>query len=226
MKVWSLGLVLALGWNLAVGQEVTKNFQFTDGIYLSLESWQQNAPDLSWEVVRSNVFTNPQTFITQIAWLVYEEGPQQGDTIRLDDVWGVCLAGIPYVQIDRSLARKDLATFAGLQVRGNLCYYAFERSETRKIRMPVYNPVSGKPFRETMIEREYDYIEERLLRFETGETLRFTYRNFLTLIQDDEQLTQSVLELSPEEIPEKLFKCLLIYDDRNPVYIQPKTIKP
>ena len=224
-----IGLLLFLGINIsaiAFGQEVTKNFQFTDGVYLSLESWQKNQPDYSWEAVKSNVFTNPQTFITQVAWMVIEEGELAGDSIQLENIWGVCLAGIPYIQIDRKQARKDLATFAGLQVRGNICYFAFERVETKKIWMPVYNPVSGKPFREKVIEREVEYVEERLLRFETGESVRFTYRNFLAWIQDDEQLTQSVLELNNTEVQEKLFKCLLIYDDRNPVFIQAKTKKP
>ncbi len=226
MRVWIAIIGFVFVGTFSHAQEVTKNFQFIDGIYFSLESWQQNAPDLRWDQVRSNLYTNPQTFLTQVAWVVREEGSLAGDSIDLDQVWGVCLAGIPYVQIDREIARKDLATFAGLQVRGNICYYAFERSETREVWMPVYNPVTGKPFRETVVEREYHYVEERLLRFNTGENVRFTYSNFLRWIQDDEQLMQSVLDLTPDEVQEKLFKCLLIYVDRNPVFIQPRTKKP
>ena len=57
------------------------------------------------------------------------------------------------------------------------------------------------------------------MNFETGEVADFTIENFLKWILDDPRLIQSINELSQEEAQEKLFKCLLIYDDRNEVFV-------
>ena len=58
------------------------------------------------------------------------------------------------------------------------------------------------------------------MHFETGEVKDFTVENFLQWIQDDENLVETIMELSEEERQEKLFKCLLIYVDRNEVKIR------
>jgi hypothetical protein len=48
----------------------------------------------------------------------------------------------------------------------------------------------------------------------------FTKENFMNWIENDQQLWATVKDLSPEETQEKLFKCLLIYIDRNAVYLK------
>lgn len=70
-----------------------------------------------------------------------------------------------------------------------------------------------------MIEREMDIKVEKMLHFQTGETADFTVGNFRKWILDDPRLIQSINELTPNEAQEKLFKCLLIYDDRNEVFV-------
>jgi len=58
------------------------------------------------------------------------------------------------------------------------------------------------------------------MNFETGETVDFTKRNFLKIIAGDKELTKAVEELQGTDIIDKLFKCLLIYDDRHPIYVK------
>jgi hypothetical protein len=70
------------------------------------------------------------------------------------------------------------------------------------------------------VEREERVTFEKILHFETGEVLDFTVDNFLSWIQDDENLVETILDLPPEERKEKLFKCLLIYVDRNEAWIK------
>lgn len=90
----------------------------------------------------------------------------------------------------------------------------------KKVQVAAYNPLTGRPFRVGTVEREEEIIVEKIMRFETGEVAEFTFENVLAWIQDDPLLVETILELPDEEKQEKLFKCLLIYDDRNEVFLR------
>ena len=115
--------------------------------------------------------------------------------------------------------------FVGLKVRGKLCYYAYETKEERWVEIAAYNPLTGKPFRKGKVSKEIEVVREYLLHFENGQVRAFDKAGLLHFIEDDEQLWKTVDELTDEEVKRKLYKCLLIYDDRNPVYLPLKTKK-
>lgn len=198
---------------------VSKNFLFREGIFRSYESFRSNTPDWSWEEAEAILFTNPQTFLTQIQQLRLKTPDGPGALIHPDSIWGICLQGIPYIRLDRDWIQKELATFAPLELRGKICYFDFERTDTVQVRMTAYNPANGRPFRQAMVGKEVDVNCPRILNFQTGETADFTRDNLLRWITDDPALTQTVLELEEDELDSKLFKVLLIYVDRNRVYI-------
>ena len=216
--MWYVRALLLLLACPLIGQsdslQVTKNFHFQDGIYLDHFSFRANQPDHTWDEVQSNLFTNPQTYLTQIEFIRVD-----GTELPLDSVWMVCLGGIPYLRLPAGSIQKDLATFAGLQVRGKICYLNYPKLETRKVEMSAYNPVTGRPFRTGLVEREEWVKVEQVLHFESGVVRDFTVNNLLGWIQDDAQLVRTIQDLSPAEAKEKLFKCLLIYDDRNLVFV-------
>jgi len=197
---------------------VSKNFLFNDGIYLTLESFQQNQPDLHWDSVKTNIFTNPQTFLTQIEFIKLRN-QTENKNLDLENIWGISLAGIPYIRLDKKAVKKDLTVFAGLQLRGKICYFTYEDYVTKKILMPVYNPVTGRPYRVAEIERESLERYKKIMRFDTGEIVDFNPENVRLWTADDQQLIRSMNELSAPALEERLFKILLIYDDRNKVQI-------
>lgn len=198
---------------------VTKNFRFTDGIYLSIGELQANAPFWRWEELSVRYFTNPQTSLTQIESILLRKDSL---LIKADDIWGVCIDGIPSIRLPRKEINKDLATFAALKLRGKICYFTYPDWRMKKIQIAAYNPLTGLPFRVGTVEREQEVIVEKIMRFDTGSLADFTVENLLAWIQDDPQLIATFQGLSQEEKQEKLFKCLLIYDDRNQVFLQNK----
>ena len=201
---------------------LTKNFKFTDGIYLTFAAFQRNQPDLQWKEVRAQVFSNPQTFLTQIEDLQLKDTTQH--QIKLTDVWGISLDGIPYLQLPADAVDGELATFAGLKVRGKLCYFEYERTEETDVKIQAYNPLNGRPFRTGFVKRTLPVLYPRILNFNTGEITPFDKENLLEQIEEDQQLIRTIEQLSPREVADKLFKCLLIYDDRNPAFIKTTTI--
>lgn len=195
---------------------LTKNFKFEDGIYTNFEAFQQNQASISWDSVAPSLYTNPQTFITQVDYIIHKK-----DSIQLDSLWGICLNGIPYIRLPKD-SLQELTHFAGLQVRGKICYFSYEKEVDYPIEMAAYNPLTGRPFRKAIITRSTRVKYEKMLHFDTGLIEDFEVTNFLKWIEDDPQLSDSIKELPTEEAQEKLFKCLLIYDDRKTIEILKK----
>ena len=198
--------------------KLTKNFQFQDGIYLSLEEFQANEPTFGWDELSASIFTNPQTMLTQISSISLPNG---GEDLVLDahSIYALSIEGVPSILVESAEIQKNLATFAALKVRGKICYFGFPTIQKKEIAMQAFNPKNGRPFRTSTIEREEEVFVEKMLHFETGEILPFEVNNFLKWIQEDADLVKTISELNPKEQKEKLFKCLLIFDDRNHLYL-------
>lgn len=194
---------------------VTKNFLFKEGIYLTFQSFRNDDPDFSWEQVHGVMFTNPQTFLTQVESI----HPNGQEAISPDSIWGICIQGIPYIRLSRTWIQKELATFAPLQLRGKICYFEFNRKDTADVLITAYNPANGLPFRKGVIRKAYDVNIPKMLNFETGAVVDFNRENLVAWIGDDPELAEAVAALREEELKTKLFKSLLIYVDRNNVYI-------
>ena len=212
--LWCLGLS---GWLPAQDSLwVQKNFKFSAGIYYTFEAFKRNQPDASWEEVQASVYSNPQNFMAQVEYI------QGSNTIpvSVDSLWGICLGGIPYIRLPRGSVNRSLTGFAGLRLRGKICYFNYENEEMRSVEMPVYIPNTDFVFRRAWVDREETILYEKILHFETGEVVDFNPYNFRRWIGDDERLVQTLDQMSLNEVEEKLFKCLLIYVDRNPINIK------
>lgn len=200
---------------------LTKNFKFQDGVYLSLAAFQNNQPDYTWSELKTNLFSNPQTFITQVEYIQLKgDSVTTTKALDLETVWGISLDGIPYIRLPKNTLSTDLMSFAGLQVRGKICYFEFDRQEMRDVLMPVYNPLTRQPFRQAYVKREKQIYYQKMMDFKTGEIKTFNTENMLLWIEDDRKLWNAVNSLTEDEAHEKLFKSLLIYDDRQKIYIK------
>lgn len=198
---------------------LSKNFQFKDGVYLSVQEFQNNQPSLTWEEVYAMVFSNPQNFMVQVQY-IRRGRTDDAPFINLQEVWGICLGGIPYVRLEKGAVDKSLTVFAGLRLRGKICYFNYENEVVKELEMPVYNPGTDIVFRKATVERKQTVVHEKMLHFETGEIAPFDAAHFKAWIDDDPRLVKTLEAMSSEELKEKLFKCLLIYVDRNEVNIK------
>jgi ribosomal 50S subunit-associated protein YjgA (DUF615 family) len=84
--------------------------------------------------------------------------------------------------------------------------------------MYVHNPYTGERIgKKTVTNRDLVFIQ-KLMHFQSGENIDFSFDNFKAWASDDKGLLKSIEEMKNEEKESKLFKTLLIYNDRNPVY--------
>ena len=103
-----------------------------------------------------------------------------------------------------------MTNFAALKVRGKICYFEYEDFEEVQVPMPVYNPVTGRPYQVALVSRKVDVYYEKIMDFETGRIEDLTVENLKKWVGHDAQLSNA-LESLGEDADEKLFKCILIY---------------
>ena len=195
-------------------QEVmTKNYLFEDGLYLSFEDFKNNKPVYKWEEVKVNLFQNPLTFTAKSEKIFYIPAEDK----KLENVWGFSKDGIPYINLN--IEDEVLDQFAGMRVRGKICYFTYDEEQPKTAAISAYNPYTKKPFRTAEVSVSETVRNELMIRMEDGMIEDFKVENFKHWIKDDIQLTATLTDLKKEEVAEKLFKCLLIYNDRNEVMV-------
>ncbi len=215
--VFLLGLLMLLVVGNLTAQEaqavVTKNYKFNDGIYFSFADFQKNKPVLKWEELHGNVFSNPENFTVKAEILKQKSLGPSAENL-LDSIWGFTMGGIPFVKIEKR-KNEPLTLFSGIRVRGALCYYSYETREEKEIVFSAYNPVTAAPFRRSVEKRNLKIKKEKILLFKTGEVLDYNYENMVVCLKDDPTLLRAIYQIEDYELEEKMFKCLLIYNDRH-----------
>lgn len=202
----------------AAANFLNRDYQFRDGLYLTYAAFQSDAPDYTVDQLEGRLVTNDETGLTKSDYLGIKRDTGAVD-IDLSQVWGICLDGVPYIRLTDKGKEEGFATFAKLKVRGAICYFTFETTEPKYVEVKAYNPLNGKPFRKARVKNMEQVDNKMMLRFDTGEVRLFNKENLLAWIEHDAQLTEAVQAITPEKEEEQLYRSLLIYDDRHPVYI-------
>lgn len=202
----------------AAANFLNRDYQFQDGLYLTYSAFQADSPDHLIDQLEGRLVTNDETGLTKSDYLGVKSDTGAVD-IDLSSVWGICLDGIPYIRLTGKGEEPGFATFAKLKVRGAICYFTFETDEPKYVEVKAYNPLNGKPFRQARVKNMERVDNKMIMRFDTGEVKVFNKPNLLAWIEKDPQLTEAVHAITPDKEEEQLYRSILIYDDRHPVYI-------
>jgi hypothetical protein len=213
------GLLICIPFVVQAQVEVTPTFRFQNGIYLTLEEFQYNKPALVWTDFEKRSNTNPQSLITQVDFIKNKETEEY---IDLDKIWGICIEGLPFIRIPKDSINKELATFAGLRVAGNISYYSYENRVEKEYDFAAYNPFNGQPFRKATVSRSVNVFKEKIFSFEQGNMLNFERNTLHQLMEGDPQLQQVLkgLNIKEENYKEQLFQLLMSYNRRHPAYFK------
>ena len=196
---------------------VSKNMKFKDGVYKSFLVWQKNLPDVKMSEITMSYFLNPITNLLEIDTIATRKTHER---ISPDSVWSIVLSGVTYISVPKKEISKSLTTFAALTSTGNFCYYQYQVKETTKVPMTAYIPQTGEPFMTKEVTKTEIVWRQKLMAFETGQTFDFDVPTVKKLVADDPGLIASLNALKPSETVNKLYKCLMIYNDRHPVFLK------
>jgi hypothetical protein len=207
----------ALGWPVNDSlQAVDVNYQFVDGVYTSIEALKTNVPSFSLANISGSLVLQEEEYLLKVEEL-YPRG-RADLLLELQKFKVICVNGLPYVQAFVE-EERNYTVYAGLRVRGRLCYYSYEQNYRDTVLIRAYNPVTGRPFRQQNIVRDQAQLHEKVMDLSTGIVYDFNLENMLTLLASDKPLVGSLIKLSPAEAYARLQKCLLIFDDRHPFYL-------
>lgn len=210
-----------LAFSQADANFLDRNYEFRDGLYLTMAAFQSDTPDIPINDLEGRLVTNDDSGLTKSDYLAMKTDTGAME-IDLENVWGITLDGEPYIRISENTGDQQFATFAKLRVRGAICYFTFESEQEHYVEVKAYNPLNGKPFRRGRVKNMKTVDNKRILRFDTGEVAPLTREILLNWVQDDPQLTEAIEALEGADITDKLYRSMLIYDDRHPVFITRK----
>jgi len=210
-------LLLVFSTGLVAQTSLTQSFRFESGVYKTFEEFQKNRPSYNAADIEGNFFINDQTRQAKVEYIRLKKNKTN---LNLEELWGIVIKGIPYIKTNPSLPSHHLKVFASLEVRGNICYYAYDDIEEKEFLFKAYNPLIGKPFRSGSQKRKVSVVKEKILRFETGETVDFNYQNLLKWLEDDKEITKALKSLGPEKAEDRLFDALLLYNDKHLIPIK------
>lgn len=209
-----LGLVPV---SLLAQQPVGNNYPFKSGVYTSFNEFSADNPIVDSTFPKMQYDLNAEENIL----ILKPESQSMLDSLTQKQIWGLCLNGVPYIKTDDK--QEGRPYFVKLHVIGKLSYYYYKAFREKEVIMYVHNPYTGERIgKKTVTNRDLVFIQ-KLLHFQTGENIDFNFDNFKSWTADDKGLQKSLSEMNTEERESKLFKTLLIYNDRNQVYPNKKT---
>ncbi len=184
---WSLTACLILVIAGTVWSQARSRIIPPNGLYLRPSSLANQTPEFNWDDIVSE-------------WYVGEEDHYlrgkfyQKDTGLLIRPLVVCLADGCFL-LDPIRTDTLIQYYAPLIECGAICVYRIEREYPIQVPIRAYNPVNGRPFIESSVERRTSSEKLMMWRPETNEHALLTTANYISWTGADDWTTMRESEL-------------------------------
>jgi hypothetical protein len=98
---------------------------------------------------------------------------------------------------------------------GKICLFEIKEERVETAPMGVYDLDNGQLLYTKYLPQKQTFTTRKMLKWETGEIKDLTASNLLEWIKTDKKLHLTLKELSPQEAEKRLWKTVLIFNDRN-----------
>jgi hypothetical protein len=195
--------------------QITNNFEFSNGVYLTINDLQKNQPNYNWQEVKASAHINREKNIVRFEYLnIVDSLENVLQNLANTNFWGVCVNGVPYIRVADTMLHE--VQFVGLRTRGRICYFEYDSYEMSIVPMTIYDPNTRKPVWVQNVENKELVTREKMMDFSTGTVEDLDISIFKDWIKNDAQLMNTINDLSEKEVNKKLYKMMLIYNDRHP----------
>lgn len=211
LLVLLFGLAPMLTFAQSDSTKLNSKFRFRDGIYWSAAALKSNKPNLvSTDLTKHAVVTD--NVIQMTADL---------KNTALKTAWCIVKNGVPYLQYRADTVSTDVQTFYKLQLQGKICYFSYNKNEMKQVPMNVFDPQTGRLIYTSFIQNREKTAYRFICRLSDGNILPLNRKNLAEWTLDDKKLAVSILELQDDaELAARLFKSVLVYNDRNFVWVK------
>jgi hypothetical protein len=191
--------------------KLTAKFRFRDGVYATARDWRNNEPTFQDDLLlKDAIYTSGS--------LDFVKTPDP----KVATAFAIVKDGVIYIHHnDTDSLRSTKANFVKLQIQGKLCYFSLTRREDKKVPMNVYDPSNGAyVYTGYVINRETN-VYRYFFSFKTGEIFILNTENLSRQAADDKKVVATIADFkADDDLQQRLFKTLLVYNDRNTVFVK------
>ena len=204
--------LILLSWGDVFAQkkmvEYSTDFEFKNGIYLSINEFKNNAPiPISKIIFHSN--KDDKDFLKYVmdeSGFKYIDSTGKELELKTNSVWGYCSNGAVFINHGTSFNRVGII--------GSICHFV----GLVKVRIAVSDPFYYNQSYGSM-PPQYTYVSEQLiLDFESGSVLEFNVENMEYLLQRDEEILKEFDALKKKKKRDSIFLYLRKYNEKYPIY--------
>jgi hypothetical protein len=183
----------------------SRDYEFNEGIYLTIDQFKQNSPILKSAIV-SPISKDQRDFLTEVLEqknFTYKDAAGTEQKVETKTVWGYCQNRTIFLNFNNDFNR--------VIVIGSLFHF----TATIRISMPGIDPIMG-------INNSYDETRQFILNTETNKVLDFNVKNMESILATDPELYQQFMALKKRKKPDLIFVYLRKYNEKHPLYLPVK----
>ena len=186
------------------------SFSFNEGIYLNFDSFKSNNP-IPFESLISPAYTENGFYdkFDSIEFISYSGNYGNTVTIPLQDIWGYCKKGKPYIYwADKFNLVPYVGSITHFITTIKVYYSGYHD--------PYYDPYGHNPTSRTY---QSDELRQYIIDMETGKIMDYNLSNIEILLKRDPEVYNDFMELRKRKRSKQMFYYVGIYNEKNPLYL-------
>ncbi len=189
----------------------SRDYEFTEGIYLTASQFRQNNPILKSSIV-SGIPKSEIDFFKQVIEqknIVYKDTTGQEQKIETSSLWGYCQNRSVYINFNKE--------FNKLNVIGTLCHFtAIIINPFGVYKDPIsYNYGTG-------IINTNEELGQFVFNSQTNKVHEFNVENMEILLKNDADLYNQFMVIKKRKKPDAIFVYLRKYNEKHSLYLPQK----
>lgn len=186
----------------------SRDYEFTEGIYLTVTQFKQNNPILKSAVV-SGIPNSELDFLKQIVqqkYIIFKDSTGKEQKIETSSLWGYCQNRSVYINFNKE--------FNKLNVIGTLCHFTATVVTALGFRDPMgYN--NG-------FNNSSDELRQFVFDTKSNKVYDFNVKNMEMLLINDADLYNQFMALKKRQKPDAIFVYLRKYNEKHSLYLPKK----
>lgn len=206
------GLILLLSTLASVAQTNTvaysRDYEFNEGIFLTLEDFKKNAP-ISKASIVSALPKEQIDFFTQImeqTTITYKDSAGVEQKLQTNTAWGYSQNRAIYINFNSEFNR--------INVLGTLSLFSALVAQS-----PLRNDPLGDMY---AIQPTFQELRQFIFDSQTNKVLDFNVKNMEALLNNDAELYAQFMKLKKRAKADSIFIYLRKYNEKHPLYLAVK----
>ncbi len=201
-----LFFISTIGIAQADSTAYTRDFEFKEGIYLTIDQFKNNNPIPQAAIISAIPKTelNFLTLVLEGKKFTYRDQMGAEQEVASSAVWGYCR--------NRSIYLNFNKTFNRINVIGSLCHFTSEIQVISSYQDPMYYNRG--------LTSSYNELRQFILCVDSNSVKDFNVASMEELLKNDKEFYEQFTKLKKKDKANSIFIYLRRYNERYPLYIR------